>query len=135
MAGYSGTPLYKKLGLQAGMRVRLVHAPGDYADRVAPVADGLVFSSRLRKDVDLCHLFVTRAAELQRRLPELMTVIRQNGCIWVSWPKKASGVATDITETTIRDKALPLGLVDIKVCAVDEIWSGLKLVIRKENRQ
>lgn len=135
MAGYSGTPLFKKLGLREGMRVRLVSPPDHYAELVAPLPRAITLSTRLRKDVDLCHLFTQRAADLRRRLPELLAIIRQDGCIWVSWPKKASGVVTDITEDTIRDVALPLGLVDIKVCAVDATWSGLKLVIRKENRR
>jgi hypothetical protein len=135
MAGYSGTPLFRKLGMRPGMRVRLVNPPGHYAELVAPLPEGVTLSAKLRTDVELCHLFVKKAGELRRRLPELMKMIRQDGCIWVSWPKKASGVPTDITEDTIRTVALPLGLVDIKVCAVDETWSGLKLVIRKENRR
>jgi hypothetical protein len=89
----------------------------------------------LRKDVDICHFFTRSAKELATRLPKLKAVIQQSGCIWISWPKKVSGVRTDITEDTIREIALPIGLVDIKVCAVDEIWSGLKLVIRKELRK
>jgi hypothetical protein len=135
MTGYSGTPLSTKLGLRAGMRVKLLNPPANYAELVAPLPADISLARKLRKDIDLCHLFVQRAAELRRRLPELMSIIRQDGCIWVSWPKKASGVTTDITEGTIRDVALPLGLVDIKVCAVDETWSGLKLVIRKEFRK
>jgi len=117
------------------MRVKLLNPPANYAELVAPLPADISLARKLRKDIDLCHLFVQRAAELRRRLPELMSIIRQDGCIWVSWPKKASGVTTDITEDTIRDVALPLGLVDIKVCAVDETWSGLKLVIRKEFRK
>lgn len=117
------------------MRVKVLNPPHNYAELVAPLPADICLQKKPRKDVDLCHLFVQRAAELRRRLPELLAVIRQDGCIWVSWPKKASGVTSDITEGTIRDVALPLGLVDIKVCAVDQTWSGLKLVIRKELRK
>lgn len=135
MAGYSTTPLVKKLGIRAGHRVKPVNAPGDYASLVAPLPDGVQVSSRLRGDIDVCHVFTKNAAELARRLPALIASIRQDGCIWVSWPKRASGVPSDVTEDTVRDVALPLGLVDIKVCAVDEVWSGLKLVIRRELRR
>lgn len=92
-------------------------------------------STRFRSDVDIFHFFCKSRSELATQLPKQMQRIRQNGMIWVSWPKKASKVATDITEDVIRDVALPLGLVDVKVCAVDEVWSGLKLVIRKQLRQ
>ncbi|ANO52028.1 DUF3052 family protein [Woeseia oceani] len=134
MAGYSATPLARKLGIREGARVRLKNEPEHYQQLLAPLPAGVTFSTRLRTDVDLCHFFTREERELRRTLPVLLTVIRQNGCIWVSWPKRASGVATDITEDTIREVALPLGLVDVKVCAVDETWSGLKLVIRKELR-
>lgn len=92
-------------------------------------------STRLRRDVDLCHLFTRSERELARELPRLLRMIRQDGAIWVSWPKRASGVASDVTEDTVRKVALPLGLVDVKVCAVDETWSGLKLCIRRELRR
>ena len=133
-AGYSGTPLWKKLGFKPGFRAVVKNAPANYAELVSPLPENVLLSGRLRKDVDLYHLFSESRVELQRNLPRLLNVIRQDGMVWVSWPKKASGVATDITEGTIRDIALPLGLVDVKVCAVDEVWSGLKLVIRKELR-
>ncbi|MGB5246317.1 MAG: hypothetical protein WBM54_09245 [Woeseia sp.] len=135
MAGYSGTPLFKKLGIREGSRVRVVNPPQHYESLVAPLPADVTLSAKLRKDVDLCHVFVTRENELRRRLPALLKIIRQDGCIWVSWPKQGSGVSTDIREGTIRDVALPMKLVDIKVCAVDETWSGLKLVIRKEARK
>ena len=134
MAGYSATPLAKKLGYKPGFRACVKNAPDNYAELVAPLPDDVLLSARLRRDVDLAHLFTRRRSELESQLPKLMEIIRRDGMIWVSWPKKASKVATDITEGTIRDVALPLGLVDVKVCAVDEIWSGLKLVIRKELR-
>jgi hypothetical protein len=135
MAGYSATPLAKKLGFREGSRVLLVNPPRNYRSLVSPLPADITISNNLRKDVDFCHFFTRSAAELAKRLPKLQRVIRQSGCIWVSWPKKTSAVISDITEGTIRDIALPLGLVDIKVCAVDETWSGLKLVIRKELRK
>lgn len=135
MAGYSATPLNRKLGIREGSRVRVVNPPQDYARLIAPLPKNVTLSARLRKEIDICHVFLKRENDLRRLLPTLLGSIRQSGCIWVSWPKKASGVATDITEGTIRDVALPLKLVDIKVCAVDDTWSGLKLVIRKEARK
>lgn len=115
--------------------MQLVNAPGNYADLIAPLPQEVKTSTRFRSNVDLCHFFTRRDAELKAKLPRLMKLIRQDGCIWVSWPKRASGVKTDVTEDRIRDACLPLGLVDIKVCAVDETWSGLKLVIRKALRR
>jgi len=134
MAGYSARPLAKKLGFRDNLRVLLVNAPKHYVTLVAPVPRGTKISSQLRTDIDICHFFARSAAELAKKLPKLRSAIRSNGFIWVSWPKRASKVRTDITEDTIREIALPMGLVDIKVCAVDETWSGLKLVIRKELR-
>lgn len=113
----------------------LINAPQVYRKLVSPLPANITISGHLRKDVDICHFFTRSAKELATRLPKLKAVIQQSGCIWISWPKKVSGVRTDITEDTIREIALPIGLVDIKVCAVDEIWSGLKLVIRKELRK
>lgn len=135
MAGYSGTPLHRKLGMKPGFRVRTTHAPDDYEALLGDVPDGVVISPRLRADIDLWHLFTRSRAELAGLLPRAMRAVAPDGMIWVSWPKKASGVATDITEDTVRAEALPLGLVDVKVCAVDETWSGLKLVIRKALRR
>lgn len=134
MAGYSATPLSKKLDYKPGFRARVNGAPGDYRDRLRPLPDAVQFSARFSRNVDLCHFFTRPARSLRKALPRLLQVIRRDGMIWVSWPKKASKVPTDITEDTIRAVALPLGLVDVKVCAVDETWSGLKLVIRKELR-
>lgn len=132
--GYSGTPLARKLGYRAGTRAKPIGAPAGYERSLAPLPDDVVLSSRLRGDVDLWHLFTRSRAELESRLPRALAEIRRDGMIWVSWPKRASGVRTDVTEDTIREVALPLGLVDVKVCAVDEVWSGLKLVIRKALR-
>jgi len=135
MAGYSGTPLAKKLGLKEGFRVRTRFVPEDYLELVTPRPAGVRISGNLRKDIDILHFFSKSAQQIADELPVLMRQIKQNGMIWVSWPKKASGVPTDVTEDTIRSYALPLGLVDVKVCAVDEVWSGLKLIIRKELRR
>jgi hypothetical protein len=128
MAGYSGTPLAKKLGIQPGSTILLDGAPSDYPSKDANVARSL--SDR----VDLIHIFNKNAGELQSKLARLRTSIRPDAVVWVSWPKKSSKVPTDITEDVIRDIALPMGFVDVKVCAVDDVWSGLKLVIRKELR-
>lgn len=135
MAGYSGTPLAKKLGIQEGSKLHLVQAPKDYLKLIAPVPTGVNVASRMSSDVDLVHIFSTQKSKLLKALGACLGKLKPNAAIWVSWPKKASKVATDITEDTIRAIALPMGLVDIKVCAVDEVWSGLKLVIRKENRK
>ena len=135
MPGYSGTPLAKKLGFKPGHRVRLSGAPTHYRTLVSPVPDSITISNRITKEIDIWHIFTNSYSELEAKLPELMQGIRTNGTIWVSWPKKASGVPSSVTEDSIRAIALPLGLVDVKVCAVDETWSGLKLVIRKELRR
>lgn len=135
MAGYSGTPLAKKLGIQEGSKLYLVQPPKDYLKVIAPVPNGVKVASRMSGDIDIVHVFSVQKSQLLQALRVCLDKLKPNGTIWVSWPKKASKVATDITEDTIRAIALPMGLVDIKVCAVDEIWSGLKLVIRKENRK
>lgn len=133
-AGYSGTPLAKKLGYQAGTVAHLVGVPDGYRMLLDPLPDGVTFSRTPSARVDLVHLFTRRRSDLLKRLAPLRTRIRTDAAVWVSWPKRASGIATDITEDTIRAVALPLGFVDVKVCAVDETWSGLKLVVRKELR-
>ena len=133
-AGYSGTPLVKKLGFKAGQRVSAPGAPPNYRRLLAPLPDGIEFQARASKSTDIVHLFTASRDELARMLARLRKTLRPEAAIWVSWPKKASKVPTDITEDTIRSVALPLGLVDIKVCAVDETWSGLKLVLRKALR-
>jgi len=134
-AGYSGTPLYKKLGIKAGFRVKTKNAPDGYEELISPIPDDVLISGRLRNDIDLWHLFTKSKSELKKQLAVAKTQIKQDGMIWVSWPKKSSGVPSTVTESTIREVCLPMGLVDIKVCAVDETWSGLKLVIRKELRK
>ncbi|MCH9694520.1 MAG: DUF3052 domain-containing protein [Gammaproteobacteria bacterium] len=134
MSGYSGTPLAKKLGFKEGVRVRVTHAPSNYDKLVSPVPKNVTISNRITIDIDIWHMFTKSLSELEAKLPMLMEAIFPNGAIWVSWPKKSSGVPSTVTEDLIRKVALPLGLVDIKVCAVDETWSGLKLVVRKELR-
>jgi hypothetical protein len=133
-AGYSGKPLYQKLGIKAGHRVCVVGAPGNYEDIIEGNVPGMTITKDARQKADMAHIFETKHAELARKLPSLIKAIAPDGTIWVSWPKKSSKVATDITEDVIRTVALPLGLVDVKVCAVNDVWSGLKLVIRREHR-
>ena len=133
-AGYSGTPLAKKLGIKAGFRVFVENAPENYLQCLEPLPDGVHFLDKIEDDLDMIHLFTDEANELAAKLKRHTRKLKSNGMFWVSWPKKASKRPTNITEDTIRELALPLGLVDVKVCAVDEIWSGLKLVIRVENR-
>lgn len=133
-AGYSGTPLAKKLNLRDGMRVWFDAMPDSVADEIDEYALELRFVADPADGIDAAHVFVTERAVLEARLTSLRKQIAPDGQIWVSWPKKAAKVPTDITEDTIRELCLPLGLVDTKVCAVDEVWSGLKLVIRKDLR-
>ena len=132
--GYSGTPLAKKLNLRDGMRVWFDAMPESVADEIDEYALDLRFVADPAEGVDAAHVFVTERAALQAHLKELRDQIAPDGQIWVSWPKKAAKVPTDISEDTIRELCLPLGLVDTKVCAVNEVWSGLKLVIRKDLR-
>jgi hypothetical protein len=135
MTGYSGTPLARKLGIKPGAKVCLLDAPANYRALVAPLPERVTLVTRLDSTVDTFHVFATRRAKLNEVLRRARGKMRQDAAIWVSWPKRSSKVDTDITEDTIRALALPMGLVDIKVCAVDEIWSGLKLVVRTENRK
>ena len=139
-AGYSGTPLAQKLGLKDGQRVLFVNLPQSLYDLrvsrhfIEMAQAGWQSFTDGDPGYDVIHGFTTERAELERAAKPLMDSIDRDGSIWISWPKKASKVATDITEDVIRDVVLPIGLVDVKVCAVDETWSGLKLVIRKELR-
>ena len=135
MTGYSGTPLWKKLGYKTGMFAYVEGAPSNYLSLLALPADVVVtWLASAKSDMEFVHLFATSASNLERKLESYRKRITPDGVIWVSWPKRSSGVKSDITEDTIRDVALPMGLVDVKVCAVDEVWSGLKLVIRREAR-
>jgi hypothetical protein len=133
-SGYSGTPLARKLSLKDGMRVWWDGMPESVRNEIA--AEGLQFQLLKAPEppIDAAHIFVTARADLEAKLHQLMPLLDRPGFIWVSWPKKASEVVTDITEDVIRDVCLPMQLVDVKVCSVDDIWSGLKLVIRKEYR-
>lgn len=132
--GYSGTPLAKKLGIKAGFVVAVINGPENYRELIDPVPDDVRIVEQAEPATDLVHLFANSRDELFGELAVLVRQIKQDGSIWVSWYKKAAKLPTEITEDTVREAAFPLGLVDVKVCAVDEKWSGLKLVIRKENR-
>jgi hypothetical protein len=134
-AGYSGTPLPRKLGIKEGHVIALVGAPDGFRrDTLVPLPDGVTIRAQARGALDVVVFFTTRRAELERRLKRLADLVAPDGAVWVAWPKRASGVATDITEDTLREVGLPMGLVDNKVCAIDDTWSGLRLVIRRENR-
>jgi hypothetical protein len=130
-AGYSGTPLARKLSLKEGMRVRFEAMPGTVRAEIDGA--GLVLAPA-ENAIDAAHIFITGRTELKDSLERLLPLLARDGQIWVSWPKKASKLPTDVTEDVVREVALPMGLVDVKVCAVDETWSGLKLVIRKALR-
>jgi hypothetical protein len=135
MAGYSGTPLWKKLGYKAGLSAFVDQPPRDYSALLQLPADvSVTWVPKFKAGLPFVHLFATDLGNLRTRLGQYRPKIAADGAVWVSWPKKSSGLPTDITEDRIRDAALPLGFVDIKVCAVDDTWSGLKLVIRKELR-
>jgi hypothetical protein len=134
MAGYSGTPLPKKLGIKPGLTVVTINAPTNYRRLLGTIPDGVTSSDRLKPGSSFVHVFIKKRSELANRLAVLRKEIKDTGTVWVSWPKRSSGVPTDVTEDVVRAVALPLGLVDIKVCAIDEIWSGLKLVVRREQR-
>ena len=134
MAGYSGTPLATKLGIKAGTLLRVVNAPDGYRELLAPLPDGARIATRASGKAEIVHHFATRRAELAGALRNYRASLDVATPVWVSWPKMSAKLPTDITEDTIRAVALPLGYVDIKVCAVSEVWSGLKLVVRKELR-
>ncbi len=134
MAGYSGTPLMQKLGIKPGHRVFVMNAPDKFEQMLGALPQDAAYVTRTAKHIDVVVCFEKSAADFQKHLASLVNRIKSDGMIWIGWPKKTSGVATDLTENPIRDYALTLGLVDIKVCAIDDTWSGLKLVIRKENR-
>jgi len=134
MAGSSGTPLAQKLGIAAGSRVLIAGGPASYRSSLEPLPPGVRFVTRLAASVDVAHLFTSERAVLAKSLAAYRKKLRPTAIIWVSWPKKSSGVATEINEDTVREVALPMGLVDVKVCAIDDVWSALKLVVRKERR-
>lgn len=133
-SGYSGTPLLKKLGIKQDMQIRFVDPPEHYLDLLGELPAGAIINDAATQELDLIHFFAKDQAIFEKEIILLKDQIKKQGMIWVSWYKKASKIPTDLNENIIRDTALSLGLVDIKVCAVDEKWSGLKLVWRKENR-
>jgi hypothetical protein len=135
MAGYSGTPLVQKLGIKSGATVVAIGAPANYRKLLGKIPGDVKFSDKASTGMEFGHLFTKSRSDLEATLKELRGKIADSGTLWVSWPKKSSGVATDITEDVIRAVALPRGFVDVKVCAVDETWSGLKLMIRREQRK
>jgi hypothetical protein len=132
--GYSGKPLLEKLGFKPPLTLVAIGAPAEYASWLGEVPAGVRIVSKPKKETEAAHVFVTKRESLKRELTALRKGLQQDGFVWVSWPKKSSKVPTDITEDTIREVALPMGFVDIKVCAVSDVWSGLKLVIRKDQR-
>jgi hypothetical protein len=132
--GYSGTPLPKKLGITEATRVAVIGAPSEYKALLGHLPAGVELGASLSQKTDLVHVFVTQREDLAVHLKRLRRKLRDDAAVWVSWPKRASKVATTVTENVVRELALPLGFVDVKVCAVSEVWSGLKLVVRKELR-
>ncbi len=133
-AGYSGTPLARKLGIAESSTVATVDEPEDFRELLAPVPDGVTFRTSLRGRADVVVLFVTERREFERRIGTASRVVFPAGGLWIAWPKRASKVPTDMTEDVVREVALPLGLVDNKVCAISDVWSGLRLVWRRELR-
>lgn len=134
MAGYSGTPLVKKIGIKPADRVLFSGTPKGFDKEIAPLPEGVKLNGAA-KELNVALLFTDKRAQLEKELPRLKQRITQDGMIWIAWPKKASKVPTDLTEDVIRDTALALGLVDVKVCAVNDVWSGLKLVIPVKDRK
>ena len=137
MAGYSGTPLQQKLGIKPTHRIAVLGAPKNFEKTLGALPATVSLAKKLggKAKRDVIVQFVLEKAALKRELPRLMASLEENGGLWVAWPKKSSGVETDMTEDRVRELALPRGLVDNKVCAIDETWSGLRLVIRVENRR
>ena len=133
-AGYSGTPLVKKLGIKENFLIKIIHQPGNYFDLLIGLPGGIKNVNDKHVKKDFIHYFTKESKQLFKDIPDLKNEIKPDGMIWISWPKKAAKMQTDITEDVIRDLALKNGLVDVKVCAVDEIWSGLKLVIPVKER-
>ena len=134
MAGYSGTPLTKKLGIKEGFRVSLVGAPERFREELSDLPAGVTFVTSVAAQLDVILFFVKSQTELTRNFPRLAAKLKPNGMLWIAWPKKASGVATDLADYNVRQIGLDAGLVDVKVCAVNEVWSGLKFVIRVKDR-
>ena len=135
MAGYSGVPLTKKLGILANSELVIINEPQEFRRLIKPISEGVRVEARVTKGTDMVHIFATSKNRLSESLQLCVKQMARDAVIWVSWPKKSSQMRSDVSENVIREIALPLGLVDIKVCAIDETWSGLKLVIRKEKRK
>jgi hypothetical protein len=133
-AGYSGTPLVRKLGIRPGSRLALIAAPDGVDELLGELPDGVVVRRRARGSCDVIVVFCTRRSELERRLPALRAALDQAGGLWVAWPKRASGVETDLSDCAVRELGLAAGLVDNKVCAIDATWSGLRFVYRLVDR-
>ena len=133
-AGYSGTPLAKKLGIKAGTTVVGIDVPEHYRSLLEPLPASVRFAAAADRATDIVHVFATRRAPLAQTLATLRATLGPDAMVWVSWPKKAAKLPSEVTEDTVRELALPLGFVDVKVCAVDAVWSGLKLVVRKALR-
>ena len=133
MAGYSGTPLVQKLGIKAGYNVAFVNAPPEFVQEL-DLPPGVKTNLRSKKRFDFVHLFTMSEKDLQARFSQWAAKLAPAGMLWVSWPKKSSGVETDLSENVVREIGLRTGLVDVKICAVDEVWSGLKFVIRVKDR-
>ena len=134
MAGYSGTPLVNKLGIKEGARVAFVGAPGDFGKTLGSLPDGVEVLKRPGKEMDVIVFFTASRSALEKRFRALAAGLAPSGGLWVGWPKKSSGMATDLTENLARDIGLAHGLVDNKVCAIDDTWSGLRFVIRLKDR-
>ncbi len=134
MAGYSGTPLPRKLGIAEGHRVAFARAPSEFRQTLGPLPDGVSVRTRFRGRLDVIVAFFDRRSQLERRFPSLAAALEPNGGLWIAWPKGSSGVATDLTEDVVREIAIANGMVDNKVCAIDDTWSGLRLVYRLRDR-
>jgi len=135
MAGYSGTPLVKKLGIKENFQVALIDAPENFVDQLEPLPANIKIVDRAQRSMDLILFFTKSASMLEKKFLKLAQSLKPDGMLWISWPKKTSGVVTDLTENIVRDIGLHAGLVDVKVCAVDEVWSGLKFVYRLKDRK
>ena len=134
MAGYSGTPLVKKLGIKPGFRVALVSAPKDFRHELADLPERVSFVTSLETNLDFVLFFSKSQADLKANFSRLASRLAPAGMLWVAWPKKASGVTTDLSDNSVREIGLEAGLVDVKVCAINDVWSGLKFLIRVKDR-
>jgi hypothetical protein len=134
-AGYSGTPLWKKLGVKPGGTLVLLNTPAGFGDELSDLPDDARTATKLAAETELAVLFCKDRATLEKQLPPAAAKLHRDGSLWISWPKKASKLFKDLTEDGVREVALPMGLVDVKVCAVNDDWSGLKLMVRKDQRK